>query len=147
MNLKNYTSTVPVPKTMARIEEILMESGATGIAKEFKDGHVDAVFFRLEVDGKDIAVRLPANPNAVYESLRKQCVRPRPGTLDRIREQAERPAWKIQQDWLEIELTKLRLKQTEPLQAFMAYLWDGRRTLFEVYRERGFKALPEKTDA
>ena len=43
MNLKNYTSSVPVDITLARIERLLVDSGATGIAKEYKAGKVQSL--------------------------------------------------------------------------------------------------------
>lgn len=35
MNIKNYTSSVPVATTVARIEQMIADAGATGIRKEF----------------------------------------------------------------------------------------------------------------
>lgn len=145
MNIKNYTSGVPVAKTISRIEEILAEIGAKAIGKNYENAKVSSITFQLEINGKDRLIRLPANPDAVYRSLCEQVKRPHDGTLERLREQSERTAWKIQQDWLEVELTKIRLNQTEPLQAFLSYLWDGRQTYFEAIKGGGFKALPEHT--
>jgi hypothetical protein len=36
--IKNYTSTVPVEKTILRIEMALVTGGAVGIMKDYKDG-------------------------------------------------------------------------------------------------------------
>lgn len=144
MKLKNYTSSVPVSKTISRIEEILAAIGAKAIGKNYADAKVESITFQLPIGGRDFLIRLPAKPEAVYESLRKEVKRPHRGTLGRVKEQAERTAWKIQQDWLEVELTNIQLNQKEPMQAFLSYLWDGQQTYFEMLKGRGFKALPEK---
>jgi len=141
--LKNYTSTVPVSKTISRIEEILAEFGAKAIGKNYEQGKVASITFQISMHGRDHLVRLPAKPNAVYEALRSEIKRPHNGTLDRLKNQSERTAWKIQQDWLEIELTNVRLNQKKRLEVFLSYLWDGQQTYFELWESRGFKALPE----
>ncbi len=147
MKLKNYTSGVPVSRTVSRIEEILAAAGAKAIGKNYEKGNLTSITFQLEIEGRDVLIRLPSNPNAVYEAMRKEVTRPRNGTLDRLKEQAERTAWKIQQDWLEVELTKIRLRQTEPMQAFLAYvLIDGEQTFYQRLQETRFRGLlPEKT--
>lgn len=141
MKIKNYTSEVAVSKTISRIEEILAAAGAKAIGKNYEAGKLASITFQMEMNGRDLLIRLPANPQAVYESLRKECKRPHTGTLERLREQSERTAWKIQQDWLEIELTQMQLNQKEPLQVFLPYVWDGERTYYQALKESKFKAL------
>lgn len=145
MNLKNYTSGVPVDRTVSRIEQLLADAGAKAIGKNYAAGRLTSLTFQLEINGRDHLIRLPANPQAVYDSLAREVSRPRSGTLERLKLQSDRTAWKIQQDWLEIELTKMKLNQTEPLQAFLAYIWDGEQTFYEKLKGSGFKQLPEAT--
>lgn len=145
--LKNYTSGVAVDRTVARIETLLAEFGAKAIGKNYEAGKLTALTFQIEINGRDVLIRLPANPQAVYDALRKEVKRPHNGTLDRLREQSERTAWRVQQEWLEIELTKIGLNQAEPLQAFLSYVWDGTQTYFERLNESKFKGLlPEKCE-
>ncbi len=147
MLLKNYTSGVHVSRTVARIEELLAEFGAKAIGKNYDQGKLVSLTFQISVNGSDALVRLPADAASIANALRKEVRRPRPGTLEKIGEQAERTAWKIQQDWLEIELTKIRLKQTEPLQAFLAYIWDGNQTYYQALQAKSFRGLlPEKCE-
>jgi hypothetical protein len=145
--LKNYTSGVAVDRTVARIETLLAAFGAKAIGKNYESGKLSSLTFQIEINGRDVLIRLPANPQAVYDALRKEVKRPHNGTLDRLREQSERTAWRVQQEWLEIELTKIGLNQTEPLQAFLSYVWDGTQTYFERLNESKFKGLlPEKCE-
>jgi hypothetical protein len=47
-----------------------------------------------------------------------------------FRQQAARTAWKLQQDWVQVQLSLLLLQKVDFLQVFMAYLWDGQQTFY-----------------
>lgn len=145
MNIKNYTSTVPVERTVARIESLLASFGVKAIAKQYEDKRLAALTFQIAINDKDLLIRLPASPNRVLLALRKTCKRPRADTLNRLAKQADRTAWRLQQEWLEIELTKIMLDQSEPLEVFLPYVWDGASTFYGRLKESGFKLLPAST--
>jgi hypothetical protein len=50
MNLKNYTSSVPVDRTVSRIEQALAAAGVKGIAKEYVGGQLVSLYFRVARD-------------------------------------------------------------------------------------------------
>lgn len=146
MNLKNYTSGVPVDKTISRIEQAIARFGASHIAKEYNgSGSVKALQFMLHYEGRNHIVKLPANPQQVYEAMMAEVKKPHHGTKERIREQAERTAWKLMQDWIEVQLSLIAMRQADVLQVFLPYVWDGERTFYEAIKDKGFKLLPEKT--
>lgn len=147
--VKNYTSDVPVSRTISRIEEVLAKCGASHIAKEYNTrGAVKALQFMILVDGKQHVIKLPSNPEKVFLALKAQVSRPRAGTIDRLREQSERTAWKLQQDWVEVQLSMIQMGQAEMLQVFLPYVFNGRETYYEALSARGFKGLlPEKAGA
>lgn len=150
MTLKNYTSDVPISRTIARIEEKLAESGAEGIMKEYDSGRLIALSFRVTIPANQqkVSVRLPANVDAVYEALAHEVRRPRDGTLARVREQAERTAWKLMQDWVEVQLSLIAMQQAEFLQVFLPYVLVGQRTIYDRAKADGFRfMLPEKSEA
>lgn len=100
MNLKNYTSSVFVDKTISRIEQVLAKAGAGGIMKDYKEGKLTALCFCIELPThRQISIRLPADADIIYDLFKKEIKRPRQGTLNNLREQAERTAWKLIQDW------------------------------------------------
>ena len=101
--------------------------------------------FAIRNGVKTLAFRMPADADKVYEYMRKQVSRPYRGTEDRLRQQAERTAWKLLQDSLEVEISRLKLQQTEFLQVFLPYVWDGEQTFYERLKAGGFKQLPERT--
>lgn len=142
MKLKNYTSTVPVSRTIARIEETLASAGVSGISKDYIDGRLHAVCFRILLPtGKDMTVRLPANAEAVYTAMAKEVRKAHSGTLERIREQAERTAWKIMQDWIEVQISLIKLQQADVVQVFLPYIWDGKQTFYAALKDSGFRQL------
>lgn len=136
-------------QTISFIEAYLSScAGVNGIAKEIKGGQVHAIFFRIETAGRSYTVRLPAKIDDVQEYLWKEyCVqtrRPRK-TKEDFREQAIRTAWKIQQDWVQIQMSLIRLRQVEFLQVFLSFLWDGNQTYYDFLKGSNFKALPQTT--
>lgn len=151
MNLKNYTSSVSAQTTISFIEAYLMECGATGIAKEINHGHVAAIIFEAPDDkGRKRLIKLPANVEGVHEFLWRDyasnAVRPRKQKED-FRDQATRTAWKIMQDWCQVQMSLIKLKQADLLQVFLPYIWDGNQTYYDYLKGSNFRALPapEKT--
>lgn len=147
MNLKNYTSDVPVSRTVARIEEALAEFGATGIMKQYEEGNLTSLSFGVTLpNGRKISIRLPADANAVFDSMMSEVRRPRSDTEKRIRDQAGRTAWKLQQDWVEVQLSLIKMQKVDFVQVFLSYVWDGKTTFYEQLKSKNFLALPEARD-
>ena len=144
--IKNYTSGVPIERTIGRIETMLAETGAASIHKDFEHGKLVALCFHVLLkDNRNVTIRLPANAIAVYETLRNEVKRPRKGTLDKLRLQAERTAWKLMEDWIAVQVSLIRLQQSELLEVFLPYVWDGSKTLYHAMKRQNFLALPETT--
>lgn len=142
--IKNYTSTVPVERTIMRIEGALIRGGAIGISKEYKEGNLKAIHFSIPSEDKHLMmIRLPGDIQAVYEVLRSAVRRPRSETLKRLQEQAARTAWKLIQDWVEIQMALIKMRQVEFLQVFLPYVWNGKQTFYDALKEGGFKMLTE----
>lgn len=163
MFLKNYTSEVPVSKTIHRIEQVLIRCGVTGIMKEYKgtEGEIVAVTFQIEAPSGKITIRLPADKEKALEALWSDYVdgdklntkgdaiecwgtRKKKRRVDFV-DQASRTAWKIVQDWIEVQMSMIQMKQADTLQVFLPYVYDGKRTFYQVLKESNFKGLlPEK---
>jgi len=143
--IKNYTSTVPVERTISRIELILVKCGAMNIVKDYDNGQLKAIFFAVSnpQNNQRIIIRLPANSEAVYQTLTETVKRPRQDTFKNLRHQADRTAWKLMQDWVEIQLSLIEMNQVEFLQVFLPYVWDGQKTFYTALKESGFKMLEE----
>jgi hypothetical protein len=143
--MKNYTSEVPVERTISRIEQALAKAGVKNVMKDFDDGEVSALYFTLPnpTTGGLSQIRIPANIEAVMKVLKERMKRPRPETMRRLWQQAHRTAWKIMQDWTEIQLSLIELQQVEALQVFLPYMWNGEKTYYEHLKERSFRALSD----
>ncbi len=150
--MKNYTSQVPVSTTVSRIECALAKAGIRNIMKDYGEGEVTALYFTLPhpaVQGASIPVRLPANIAAVMEVLSKGVKRNSADRKKRLWEQARRTAWRLMQDWVEVQLSLIELQQVEALQVFLPYIWMGNKTFFERVKGGDFKMLalpPGKPD-
>jgi len=145
--IKNYTSGVPVERTVMRIEVALIAAGAIGIYKDYKDGVLGAICFSIQdPENRLLSVRLPADAKAVYEVLRARMKRPRGETLKKLMDQSARTSWRLIEDWIKIQVSLIEMRQAEFLQVFLPYIWNGKQTYYESLKEGGFKALPEHVE-
>jgi hypothetical protein len=144
--LKNYTSDMPISRSIAQIEGLLTYCGVKTVTKHFGDnGELTALFFVVPTgSGRDMTVRLPAKTKEAAEALwldyKANTRRPRKGPKDFI-EQGERTAWKLVLDWTQVQMSYIVLKQADVMEVFMAYAWDGSRTYYEAIKSNGFKGL------
>ncbi len=132
--IKNYTTDIPVEKTITEIQKILAENG-----------RIRDIFFKIKVNGKEFAFRLPTKPEKVYAALYEG----KPSySHDRYgqqwREQAERIAWRICKSWLEAQITLINLEQASMEEVFLPYLIVGSKneSLYQVMKEKHF-LLPD----
>lgn len=147
--MKNYTSTVDVATTIWKIEQLLVSFRAKNISKDYDERmEVCGIIFTIEVPGLGPQfIRLPSSPDAVFKVLASQ----RKGKLDQkarelVMEQAKRTSWKLMQDWVEVQLSLIQMRQAEAVQVFLPFLWNGTRTFYQIARDSGFKALTHKPE-
>jgi len=165
MFLKNYTSEVPVSQTIYRIEQVLIKCGVSGIMKEYvgTDGEIAAITFQIEAPLGKITIRLPADKSKALDALwldyvdgdkltaKGDAIEPCYSKKKKRRvdfaEQAARTAWKIVQDWIEVQMSMIQMKQADTLQVFLPYVFDGKRTYYELLQASNFRGLlPEKCE-
>ncbi len=131
MKLKNYTTGIPWNKSISEIEEMLQQTGASHIMKEYlKDGRVLSLTFKINGMG----YMLPANSAKVKTVLLKNRKRASPKLME---EQAERVAWRVLKDWIHAQLSLIQIGQAELEQVMLPYAFDGRRTFYDVVKEKG----------
>ena len=136
MKLKNYTSTIDASVSMAKIERMLVEIGATDISKKYQDKICTGIVFLYNDKdglGRTLAFRLTAQVDEAFKILYAEIKKPRPGTKEIIMQQANRTAWKVLSDWTEIQCTMIILGQAKPLQMFLPFVYDikSNETMYE----------------
>lgn len=153
MNLKNYTSSVPANQTISYIEAYLASAGVTGISKQYNPHtkEPEAIFFHIEIPPSRYTIKLPARVAEVQDFLWNDYVsshsrnRKLPKRKEDFLHQAARTAWKIQQDWVQVQISLIKLKQADFLQVFMGFLWDGKQSYYQALEDTKFKQLPQTT--
>ena len=144
MAIKNYTSTVPMIKSIGRIEHRLAQAGATHIAKSYLGERPIGIIFQIKVNEISMTFKLPARSDNVYRNLKMQRKNPPTKAQDEsLRQQADRTAWKILNDWIDIQVSMIELDQAEVVEVFLPYTYDVKsdKTLFEGFKDNNFKML------
>lgn len=161
--LKNYTSDVPVSESIRRIEHVLLQCGVTGIMKEYAANQkIVAITFRVTgEDGKPWMIRLPAKEQEATDALflmyadgdqiskdgQSVCnYRKKLNRKDFVA-QGERTAWRIVKDWIEVEMSRIQLKQGDIMEVFLSYTWDGKRTYYEALKESNYAGLLQQSSS
>jgi hypothetical protein len=142
MPLLNYTTTVPVKRTIERITDVLVAAGAKQILTEYGEhGVPTGVVFLADTPLGPRQFVLPVDSWKVKKVLEKEKVPPRFSGI----EHAERVAWRILKDWLEAQLAIIKTDMVSLDQVMLPYMKapDG-RTLYDLYRESQL-ALPSGT--
>lgn len=145
MKLKNYTSSISVERSLEAIDTLLVQAGATHIARAYTgtEGKISAILFQLNVNGRPFTFKLPSNPEAVYRIFKAEIKKPHHGTFEKLKDQADRTSWSIIREWVHIQLSMIKMQQAEALEIFLPYLYDGRKdsTFYSQLKETGYKQL------
>jgi hypothetical protein len=135
MNLKNYTSEVPPEKSILNIEKWLVQAGATDISKKYQNGGTcTAITFRIMANNGPIFFQLPAKVDACFKVLFSN----KTYNTEKIK-----TAWKIVSDWVEVQLSMIKLNQAEVIEIFLPYVYDPatNETFFQKLKGNNFKQL------
>ena len=140
MPILDYSTKVPVARTVSEIQQKLAKAKAEAILTEYEnDGTVSAISFRIRTEFGLLTFRLPANIQRVYQVVVRDGAIPR---SQRTREQAARIAWRIVKDWLEAQLAMVQAGLTDLEQVFLPYVQNSSgQTLYELMREQKFQPL------
>lgn len=139
MSILNYTTTVPVNRTIGQINEVLIKAKAQAIMSEYENGRVSHVSFRIETDQGLLSYRLPCNVEGVFAIIKKDSKIP---VAQRTIEKAERIAWRIVKDWLEAQMAMVEAKLAVLPQIMLPYMQTNNgETLYARFSNRQLSNL------
>jgi hypothetical protein len=165
MFLKNYTSDVPASTTINRIQNTLIKARVSQLAMDYDhEGSIKALLFsiQIEADKPPVQIRMPADVEGALEALwqdyldgdRDEAVRngsdrmasykgrgTKKKARSEFRDQAHRTAWRLVQDWIEVQLSMVQMRQADFVQIFLPYVWDGKQTFYSRIKSGGYLAL------
>ena len=148
MPLLDYTSKVPVSRTIAQVQAKLVEHGARAVMLEYDDrGRTIALAFKINMPNGDLPIRLPIDTAATLRVLQRQAEnREIPG---RYAEEAHayRVAWRNIFHWVSAQLALLETEMVRLEQIFLPYvITPGGQTIYQVMAEKHFQLGPGEGD-
>lgn len=136
MPLLNYTSSVPVDRTIGQMHKLLAAHGANMIATTYVDGAAAGLSFRIDGAHGQRSFTLPVDVAATHQVLREEAAAKQMRGGYATRAQAERTAWRVVKDWLEAQFALIETGMATTEQIFLPYLMvDERTTLYQRYVE------------
>jgi len=147
------TTKMPVEKTVADIQMILGRYGACGVMTQFKDGEVEAVFFKVLFLGKEVPFRLPCRWEPIEKEFRSRVKKWPISTNENvlvkekeIRDQAKRVAWRQILRWVEAQMALVETDMVKVQEVFLPYIQTNieGQTLFDKIENNGLKLLEAK---
>ncbi len=142
--IKNYTSSVPVERTISYIEQELVKIGVTHIEKNYENGKPIGIIFSIMLPQK-LSFMIPANIIAAYEIL-KTIPEYKSKNKEWLEAQANRTAWKIIFNWVEVQVAMVQLKQADAMEVFLPYVYnikDGKTFYRRLKDNSNFNLLTE----
>lgn len=139
MAILNYTTTVDAFKTVSEIEYILMKHGAKSIMKNYENESITGLSFLIDTGAQQIPVRLPVKVDDCLAVLRKEKKENPRKQIKDTREQAERVAWRILKDWVEVQMALLDIEMVRFEEIFLPYIETNTgQTVYERLEESQF---------
>lgn len=139
MALLNYTTTVEAYKTVSEIEQMLVKHGAKSIMKQFDDGMITSLSFLINTGVNDIPIKLPIRVDDVLQVLIEQKKMHSKAGIKATKDQANRVAWRILKDWIEVQMALLDIGMVQFEEIFLSYIETaGGKTIYEKLEEKHF---------
>jgi len=144
VSVLNYTTKVPVAKTVSEIQSMLAGHAASRVAVDYdEDGRPSGVTFGIVTPHGPRVFTLPVDVTAMHRLLLSEddagnlARGGQSGAVRRSREHAERVAWRVIKDWLAAQLALVQTEMAALDQVMLPYLHvDAERTLYAAYRNR-----------
>src|SRR5689334_116056 len=142
MPLLNYTTGIAADKTVAEIQKNLAMHGANAILGEYDgNGNVVMLSFKMRINDREIAYRLPCDWRPVLRVMEKHPKVPRRLCTQ---EQALRVAWRIIKDWIAAQLAIVETQMVTMDEVFLPYAMMGKdKTLYQHVQATNLLSSPK----
>ena len=118
MPLLNYSTKVPVARSVQEIQKSLIKAGASAIMQDFNsEGELSAISFKIPLNSTDISFKLPSKIAEVFEVMKHDGT-PRSFLTEA---HAQRVAWRIIKDWVEAQMAIVQTNMVTLPQVFLPY--------------------------
>lgn len=136
-NIKNYTTSISVDKTIIEIQKLLVSKGAEKIMIDYENGEAVGLMFMLKAGDSKIPVKLPArvkNVGVIMFKPKYNWQKTRWSDLSMSqKEQAKRTAWRNIKDWIDAQIALVETEMVKIEEVFLPYILMGRQTVFEKF--------------
>jgi hypothetical protein len=119
----NHTTKVSATRTAAEIQSMLASKGAKRVTVDYDpQGDPVAVEFMIEIHKQSVWFKLPCNVDGVLKAMCRDGSR----VVRKLqnRPQAQRAAWRIVKNWIEVQLALVEANQVEMAEVFLPYVID-----------------------
>ena len=142
--LLDYTTKVPVSRTIAQIQAKLVEHGARAVMMEYgDDGRIKALSFNVKRPNGELPIRLPIDTASTLRVLQRQAANREIPSGYAKDDHAYRVAWRIVKDWIEAQMSLLETEMVKMEEIFLPYvITPGGQTIYEVMAGKGFLLGP-----
>ncbi|QYN41008.1 hypothetical protein K1T35_47560 (plasmid) [Pseudonocardia sp. DSM 110487] len=141
--LLNYTTTVPTSRTVAQMQEELARHGASAVVVQYADGRPTGLSFQIAGPHGLRAFTLPVDVVPVQKILDRQWSAGQVKRAHATPEHAERVAWRVAKDWLEVQLAIVQTAMVTLEQVMLPFMVvdPAGTTLYQRYVDEDLKAL------
>ena len=131
-------------QTGAEIENVLKNYGLSKFMKDYKDGEIIGCVFAINIDGKEVPMKLPVNWKPLLSIADKgetKYIKPGDAT------QAKRVAWRQVFRWVEAQLSLVEIGMVKIQEVFLPYmLINQNQTLFELMESNNYKMIEQRKE-
>lgn len=147
--MKEFLTNVPAEESIREIEELLIGFNVKNITKEYEQNSLRAITFTLTVEDRDVPFRLPINIESIKDRLKMEVRKVKPSNeyWIRLHNEAERIGWALMVDFIDLQISLVKLGQTQLMETLLPFVWDwqSQETLYTKMKTDGFKMLPQIT--
>lgn len=142
MPLLNYTTNIDPEKTAGEIIGILARAGARALQIEYDHLQNPAgLSFMIATPKGELSFKLPISADAVLKVLVKQSMKGQVPKSVAMPQQARRVAWRINLEWLKMQLALIEAEMATLEQIFLPYMLVNGKTMYQLLEAQQFKAL------